>query len=197
MQIAESYVAGDRADGRSGGERQQIVVCVRADELAPGGVSAEASPTGEVVVDAGGTPLDVGRKTRTIPPAIRRALHVRDGGCRFPGCTRRSFLDAHHIEHWSAGGATSRDNLVLLCSFHHTLVHEGGFRVRRDALVGALVFERPDGSAIIPGALGPAPRAAPLATNHRPPKPPPNLRPDYHWAIGALLPRRSSVAAAA
>ncbi len=68
-----------------------------------------------VVEDERGTPLDVGRKTRSIPPAIRRALQVRDRGCRFPGCTNRRFLDGDHIRHWAAGGETSLANLALLC----------------------------------------------------------------------------------
>jgi hypothetical protein len=78
--------------------------------------------------DADGTVLDVGRKTRTIPPSIRRALAARDTGCRFPGCTSRR-CDAHHVRHWSEGGSTRLDNLVLLCRRHHRAVHEGGFRV--------------------------------------------------------------------
>jgi 5-methylcytosine-specific restriction endonuclease McrA len=74
--------------------------------------------------DADGV-LDVGRKTRTIPLSIRRALTARDAGCRFPGCTSRR-CDAHHLTHWADGGATSVDNLVLLCRRHHRAVHEGG-----------------------------------------------------------------------
>ena len=66
-----------------------------------------------------------GRKTRTIPPAIRRALNSRDGGCRFPGCTHQRYVDAHHIEHWADGGETKLSNLVTLCRLHHRLVHEG------------------------------------------------------------------------
>ncbi len=72
--------------------------------------------------------LNVGRKTRTVPPAIPRALDHRDGGCRFPGCGLR-FCDAHHIKHWADGGETRLDNLVLLCRRHHRAVHEEGFRV--------------------------------------------------------------------
>jgi len=78
--------------------------------------------------DSDGSVLDVGRKTRTVPPAIRRALNHRDGGCRFPGCGLR-FCDAHHIKHWADGGETRLDNLVLLCRRHHRAVHEDGFRV--------------------------------------------------------------------
>jgi hypothetical protein len=72
--------------------------------------------------------LDVGRKTRTISPALRRALEVRDRGCRFPHCGLR-FTDAHHVIHWGDGGETSLANCVLLCRHHHRLVHEGGWRV--------------------------------------------------------------------
>jgi hypothetical protein len=76
-----------------------------------------------------GTPLDVGRKRRTPPAPLRRALHRRDGGCRFPGCGQRRFLHAHHIVHWINGGATKLINLILLCSRHHRLVHEGGYGI--------------------------------------------------------------------
>jgi hypothetical protein len=77
-----------------------------------------------------GEPLNIGRRSRTVPPAIRRALQRRDQGCRFPGCTCQKFVDAHHIHHWADGGETSLANLVLLCRHHHRLVHEGGFQVR-------------------------------------------------------------------
>src|SRR5690606_12962749 len=76
----------------------------------------------------GGSVLDVGRRTRTIPPALRRALEVRDRRCRLPGCGRR-FTDAHHVRHWAEGGATSLGNCLLLCRHHHRLVHEGGWTI--------------------------------------------------------------------
>jgi hypothetical protein len=110
-----------------------------------------------MVESAAGEPLDVGRRMRTVPPAIRRALERRDGGCRFPGCTNRRHVDAHHVHHWADGGETSLQNLVLLCRRHHRLVHEGGFAVR--AVDGArhLVFSRRDGEAIprVPPPLPP------------------------------------------
>jgi hypothetical protein len=81
------------------------------------------------VVDQQGSVLDIGRRTRAIPTAIRRALSIRDRGCRFPGCASRRFLHGHHIRHWLHGGPTSLDNLVSLCSFHHRQLHEGGFSV--------------------------------------------------------------------
>ena len=85
----------------------------------------------EVTVDQNGEPLNIGRKSRVIPPAIRRALRVRDDGCRFPGCTHKYFIDAHHIEHWADDGETSLHNLVQLCRYHHRLLHEHGFRCER------------------------------------------------------------------
>lgn len=90
-------------------------------------------------VDEQGAVLDVGRKTRAIPTAIRRALWMRDSGCRFPGCCNTRFLHGHHITHWLHGGRTSLDNLVLLCSFHHRQVHEGGFSLRRTEAGGVAV----------------------------------------------------------
>jgi hypothetical protein len=116
-----------------------------------------------------GTVLDLGRRTRSIPAALRRVLAARDGHCRFPGCTHRR-CDGHHIRHWAHGGATRLDNLVLLCRRHHRAMHEEGYRVVR-AAGGALVFLRPDGS-ILP-TVPPPPRwanddAAPLGpTNER------------------------------
>jgi hypothetical protein len=101
------------------------------------------------ILSSGGETLSVGRKTRSIPPHIRRALDSRDGGCRFPGCENRRWVDAHHIHHWAKGGETSLDNLVVLCRHHHRLVHEGGFSVRRPP-TGELEIRRPDGRLIAP-----------------------------------------------
>ena len=90
--------------------------------------------------------IDVGRKTRAIPPSMRRALAARDEGCRFPGCTNKRFVDAHHIQHWINGGETNMDNLVTLCRRHHRFVHEYGFQVERAG--DELRFTRPDGKLI-------------------------------------------------
>ena len=100
-----------------------------------------------VTTGEGGAVLDVGRKTRAVPTAIRRALWSRDRGCRFPMCSNRRFVDAHHVHHWVDGGRTSVDNLVLLCGFHHRLLHEGGFRMSLDA-AGAAHFVTPAGAEI-------------------------------------------------
>ncbi|MCH7981354.1 MAG: HNH endonuclease, partial [Proteobacteria bacterium] len=100
-----------------------------------------------IVENDEGEPLSVGRKTRTVPTAIKRALQARDKACVFPGCHHKRFVDAHHVKHWSAGGETSLDNLLLLCSHHHQLVHEGGFRIERD-YQNRWFFKRPDGRAV-------------------------------------------------
>jgi hypothetical protein len=103
-----------------------------------------------VAGQAGVEPLSIGRKSRTIPPAIRRALQRRDGGCRFPGCTNTHFVDAHHIQHWADGGETAMENLVLLCRHHHRLVHEGGFGIGK-AAHGVIEFSAPAGEVILTG----------------------------------------------
>jgi hypothetical protein len=93
--------------------------------------------------------LDVGRRTRTIQPALRRALEARDRGCRFPGCGLR-FTDGHHVEHWADGGETSLANTLLLCRHHHTLVHEGGWRVEWWG-EGRPAFHGPRGQGVFEG----------------------------------------------
>jgi hypothetical protein len=100
--------------------------------------------------DGSGSVLDVGRRTRSIPPAIRRALWLRDRGCRFPGCGHTRFLHGHHVRHWMAGGETRLDNLVLLCSRHHRALHEGGCSIERASADGGLVFRIADGKSLLP-----------------------------------------------
>lgn len=79
-----------------------------------------------LVHDGRGSPIDLGRRQRTVNHALRTALTLRDGGCRFPGCGHTRFVHAHHVVHWAHGGPTSLDNLLTLCSFHHRLVHDRG-----------------------------------------------------------------------
>ena len=100
------------------------------------------------ILERDGRPLSVGRRTRSVPPALRRALQSRDRCCRFPGCTQRRFLHAHHIDHWAHGGPTELNNLVHLCRFHHRLVHEGGYTLERTRAPGQLRFRRPDGRPV-------------------------------------------------
>jgi 5-methylcytosine-specific restriction endonuclease McrA len=154
------------------GERYQVVVHVDAAVLAdpeqPGQsvleegshVPAEtarrlACDASRVVMrhDADGQLLEVGARTRTIPPALRRALLYRDRSCRFPGCHVR-VGQGHHVRHWAQGGPTTLSNLALLCRRHHRAVHEEGYQVARGP-DGALRFRRPDGRAL--------PEVSPLA----------------------------------
>ncbi|MGB5516435.1 MAG: DUF222 domain-containing protein [Thermoanaerobaculia bacterium] len=159
--VAESALAHDLDKGPRS-DRLQVVVHVDeevlADTQAPGvsmleagtDVSAETSrrlscDAGKVVMkhDSEGKILNVGRRTRTIPTAIRRALTVRDEGCQFPGCGLK-YCEAHHLKHWANGGETSLDNLVLLCRRHHRAVHEEGYQIEH-ASNGELRFLRPQG----------------------------------------------------
>jgi hypothetical protein len=100
-----------------------------------------------LVEDHDGNPLSVGRRTRSTPPALRRALRARDRGCRFPGCPETRFVEGHHLVHWAHGGETSLANVLQLCSFHHRLHHEGGYTVEGSPSQ-RLRFLRPDGTVI-------------------------------------------------
>jgi nucleotide-binding universal stress UspA family protein len=102
-------------------------------------------------VEHGGTTMSVGRKTRTIPAPIKRALRARDAGCRFPGCTNTRHVDGHHIQHWADGGHTELSNIISLCRRHHRYVHELGFGIAmRDGGCdgGEPVFVDPTGAPI-------------------------------------------------
>jgi hypothetical protein len=154
-----------------GGERPHLTLTVDVGTLRSGTGSGQLDHAGALtagavrrvacdaavmrVVTAGDSmPLDVGRKTAVIPAHLRRAVVVRDGACRFPGCRRpQAWCDAHHIVHWADGGETALGNLVLLCRPHHRLVHDGGFRVAMDE--GSPTFRRPDGSVLDDGRAPP------------------------------------------
>jgi Domain of unknown function (DUF222)/HNH endonuclease len=156
----------DRVDRPSvGGERPHLTVLLEADalrtdgrgvaELGGGGtvsskgarrLACDAS-IARVVMSGSSEPLDVGRRTHVVPPAMRRAVVVRDRHCRFPGCDRpQTWCDAHHVVHWADGGRTSVANLLLMCRRHHRMVHEGGFTLRIQH--GQPVFRRPDGAVL-------------------------------------------------
>jgi len=162
--VAETALAHGLDPG-PGSERYQVVVHVDAAALAdpdqPGqsaledGVHVSAETSRRLACDAtrvvmhhagDGTVLDVGRRTRAIPPALRRALQARDRGCRFPGCGVRH-AQGHHLHHWANGGPTRLDNLALLCRRHHGAVHEEGYQVERDT-DGTLHFRAPGGRPI-------------------------------------------------
>src|ERR1700675_1501645 len=144
------------------GARYQVVVHVDAAALAdpdqPGqsvledGARVPAATSQRLACDASrvvmrhdedGRTVEVGARTRTIPPALRRALLHRDQGCRFPGCGL-PFGQGHHVRHWAQGGPTTLSNLAMLCRRHHRAVHEEGYQVDRQP-DGALQFRRPDG----------------------------------------------------
>ncbi len=156
--MARSYLNGNGDESTGISEQYQVTVHVDQSALTDGlgrsGLPIEsvrriACDSDKVVLmeNGSGEPLSVGRKTRVVPTAIKRALHARDKSCVFPGCRHTRFVDAHHIKHWSAGGETSLDNLMLLCARHHRLVHEGGFHIDKDYL-DRWMFKRPDGRAV-------------------------------------------------
>jgi uncharacterized protein DUF222/HNH endonuclease len=159
--MAESFLAHG-AEVLSSGDRCQVILHVDAQTLREGGVGRCEHEDGpalpvetarrlgcdasvvSILEGEDGETLNVGRRTRTIPPALRRALTSRDRGCRFPGCPNTHYVDGHHIRHWAMGGETRLSNLVLLCRFHHRQVHEGGVQIQ--ALNdGALRFVLKDG----------------------------------------------------
>jgi hypothetical protein len=171
--LAETFLAhrGEETGAGSSADRYQVVVhvdqAVLSDAIPKAGdephrcelddgpavaldtarrLACDATVVG-IVEGADGEPLDIGRKTRSIPLALSRALRARDGGCRYPGCDRTRFTEGHHVEHWADGGETKLGNLVTLCGFHHRLVHEGGYglSVTDD---GLFVFTRPDGQRV-------------------------------------------------
>jgi len=162
------------------GARHQVVVHVDAgvlaDPAAPGQSVLEdggrvpagtsqwlACDASRVVMqhDEDGQMVEVGARTRTIPPALRRALQHRDRGCRFPGCGVR-VGQGHHLRHWAQGGPTTLANLALLCRRHHRAVHEEGYGVERQA-DGELRFRRPNGEPLADVPPPPAVVADPVA----------------------------------
>lgn len=168
--MAESFIVNGPA-AMTGGDKHQIVIHVSAETLRDNeaghceiedGVDVSAETCRRfacdcslvhVIEDEKGNPLDVGRKTRSIPPALRRALNARDQGCRFPGCDNSKYVDGHHIHHWANGGETKLGNLVSLCRFHHRQVHEGGVTIQiLDD--GALRFVKPSGQSLDSIATG-------------------------------------------
>ena len=184
--------ARPRVESGTRAERYQVMVHCDASTLAaegePGrsdldGIRVSAETSRRMACDAAvvamvhaedGSVLNVGRRTRTIPPHIRRALEERDRGCRFPGCGCQ-FTEAHHVKHWADGGETSLRNTVLLCRRHHRAVHEGRVKVSvaRDGTVlfvtpkGRMLVDAPSrptlGNARVPRDLPPVPSAHPGA----------------------------------
>jgi hypothetical protein len=168
--VAESFLKHG-AEALSGGERHQIVIHVDHETLKDRtagrsefedgpGMAAEAARRHacdcsyvKITENDKGEPLDVGRKTRSIPPAMKRALNSRDQGCVFPGCSHKKYVDGHHVHHWAEGGETKLGNLVSLCRFHHRQVHEGGIRIER-LDDGAWRFVHANGESWVSSAPG-------------------------------------------
>jgi len=163
--MLKEYLQDTAAETRSSSDNYLVNIHVDQSALA-GEVGRSSVPIetvkrlccdGQTVVmteTKDGEPLSIGRyvpsgcKSRVVPKGIERAVRARDRNvCRFPGCCNKRFVDLHHIEHWANGGETAVEQLMLLCSKHHTLVHEGGFRIDRDFL-GNWSFFRPDGIAV-------------------------------------------------
>lgn len=198
--VAEASLSSLASGTSTGGDRYQVVVHLDANgrrELEQGstlGVAAARRVLCDAsivsLVEADGVPVSAGgRRSRTIPAALRRALRGRDRGCRFPGCTHERFVDAHHIEHWADGGETTADNLVQLCRRHHRLIHEGGFGVSRSS-GGELEFRDRSGEILrVRPALRRGDPAA-IATGRRSaPRQPSGDRLDLDLAVDCLLQR--------
>ena len=155
--LLKEYLAGSESDEKN---RDNYLVNIHVDQSALAGETGKSSLPIEsvkrlccdgpavVITEQDGQPLSIGRKSRLVPTAIERAVRARDNNCcRFPGCKNHRFLQCHHVEHWANNGETSVENLMLLCTRHHTLVHEGGFRVEKD-FSDRWYFLRPDGIAV-------------------------------------------------
>jgi hypothetical protein len=120
-------------------------------------VACDADVWRLILDPASGQPMNVGRAHRIVPHWIRKALHVRDHGCRFPGCGAPApWTDAHHLVPWARGGGTDVGNLLLLCRFHHGLLHEGGWKVHYDTGSDTVSAFRPDGRPYEITIRGPA-----------------------------------------
>jgi hypothetical protein len=160
--ICESFLAHG-AEARPSPEATMVVVHVDADavgaaELDDGTaihpetarrLSCDASAV--AIIERDGVPIGVGRKTRVPDTSTRRAVKARDGRCRWPGCSEARFVQVHHRRHWTQGGPTDLDNLVLLCWWHHHALHEGGFTIDGDGRVF-----RPGGTEVLDPAPEPA-----------------------------------------
>ena len=155
VEVARGYLSGDGNKTNCTADHYQVVVHVDEEVLrgepdqnsksdlpieTVRRLCCDASVT-PIVEDSDGNPAHVGRKYRVVQPALRRALLARDRSCRYPGCTHEKWLDAHHVVHWADGGETSLENMLMLCSEHHRLLHEGAFQINSGPL-GDWQFKR-------------------------------------------------------
>ena len=165
VQIAEHYLAtrrgGSGATPMKSSDAYQVFVHVNANDAHPDNRINGAHTTytddrrslaphvaRQLACDASrrtvlenerGEVLNIGRRSRIVPWHIAHALRIRDGGCRFPGCSQHRWTDAHHIHHWADGGETSLENLVILCRYHHRALHRDEYRIEHGA-DGELLF---------------------------------------------------------
>jgi hypothetical protein len=157
--VVKSYLGGGHDnEGGATADHYQVVVHADAKAVKGGGGCADL-PIDTVkrllcdcslvlvAQDENGTPLDVGRKQRTVSTALRRALYARDRKCTFPGCHRKRYLDGHHLKHWIDGGETTPGNTTLQCEYHHKLLHEGAYGIVKED-DGTLRFVTADGRTI-------------------------------------------------
>jgi Domain of unknown function (DUF222)/HNH endonuclease len=160
---ADQADAGDDQRDRPGGVTEQGTALPR-DTVLRLACTAAVTPAR---ISEDGTPMDIGRKTRKLTAPLRRALRLRDSGsCRYPGCTARRRLHAHHIRHWADGGPTTLSNLISLCPAHHWAVHEGGHRLRVDD-TRRLSVVRPDGRILVSApSIGPGDASLVTANEH-------------------------------
>ncbi len=191
-----SITASEQADG----ERYHVIVHTEASHeettvegrlgdkvQIPAGTSRRLTcdaTTTTVLHDKDGAIIDVGRKTRRISTKLRLALTQRDQGCRFPGCTNR-FTDAHHVKHWSDGGETKLKNLMLLCGYHHSFIHDGKAMLGEDQ-----IFRGRDGTPIT-NAMPKTPPLAPVPFPWDMPLPEGRRIDDYGYALSMLYTPRS------
>ena len=171
VDMAEHYLAnGPSRRERRTGQRYEVVLTIGRNELATrstaGGARYHVDPdwgideedarkiacdagVTEFIQDARGNLLNYERRQRIVPGRLLRALKLRDHNrCRFPGCPHQRYVEAHHVKHWIDGGETRLDNLVLLCSAHHRLLHHGAFHI--SVQDDEVVFISRDGEVIEP-----------------------------------------------
>ena len=157
--MAAKHLSVESVDIRTA-DRYQVVVHVDAETLSHGvnasgqkpsvchienGPSIASNTARRIADDCSitpiymhhGEPLSIGRKSRIWTSAITRAIVARDQHCQFPGCSCSRHTHIHHLKHWAQGGETSVDNGVLLCGFHHRLVHEENYSIEKTVLDSA------------------------------------------------------------
>jgi hypothetical protein len=167
VEVAQGYLASVSLPDERGNRRPALPTFLGVVEIDPHTGAAGSATIGDddrvigretlerllcdsrltrLLTKPGSVPLDMGHSVELATPHQRRALRLRDGGCAFPGCERPPrWCNAHHCHHRQHGGPTDLDNLVLLCRYHHRLMHEGGWECWIDDADGRPRFRAPDG----------------------------------------------------